>query len=145
MRNSCKVRRPIWSALAVAVCLAIGVSVALAATARVTLNLKGGYKNHQEVACGDLHHYTYFHKGARIKFDGTVSPAPSGQWRVKLKLKRCSNGAFRTVYQHHFRGRQGGRFDGGFSRQQRGHYYARIYYYGVSPTAESEKQHFRIK
>src|SRR5215831_9666486 len=101
--------------------------------ASVSLDLKGGYKNHQEVACGDLHHYTYFRKGSRVKFDGKVTPAPAGKWRIKLKLKRCSNGSFRTVYQHHFRGRSGGRFDGSFRRQQSGHYFARIYYYGVTP------------
>ena len=110
-----------------------------------TLNLKGGYRNHQEVACGDLHHYTYFHKGGRVKLDGRVTPAPAGKWRVKLKLKRCSHGAFRTVYQHHFKGRSGGRFDGSFRRTQSGHYFARIYYYGVTPTVESDKQQFRIK
>jgi hypothetical protein len=133
-------------ALAGAALMLAGSPLAGAASGtHVGLNLKGGYANHQKVACGDLHHYTYYHKRSRIKFDGRVRPAPSGSWDVKLKLKKCIHGTFKTVHQAHFKGRHRGRFDGSFHRKHTGFYFARIYYYGVSPAAESDKAHFRIK
>jgi hypothetical protein len=133
------------TAIAGAALVLAGLPLAGASGTHVGLNLKGGFANHQRVACGDLHHYTYYHKRHRIKFDGRVRPAPSGKWDVKLKLKKCEHGKFKTVYQKHFPGRHRGRFDGSFHRRHTGFYFARIYYYGVTPAAESDKQHFRIK
>src|SRR3954453_1517004 len=125
--------RQVTVALALAMALAGTVLVltgsppaGAAGGTNVSLNLKGGYANHQKVACGDLHHYTYYHKRHRIRFDGRVTPAPSGSWEVKLKLKKGVHGTFKTVHQHHYRGRRRGRFDGSFRRRRSGYYFARV-------------------
>lgn len=145
-------RRRIALALAAAAVLGVsgaGVLIPSGSSAAggtsVTLNLKGGFANHQRVACGDLHHYTYYHRRHRIRFAGNVSPEPSGSWEIKLKLKKCVNGTFVTVYQKHFSGGSGTHFHGHFRRRHTGFYFARAYYYGVSPAVRSDKQHFRVK
>src|SRR5438067_12905049 len=99
-RPRARYRFPAAIAIAMAVAgtalVLTGLPLAGAASGtQVTLNLKGGFADHQRVACGDLHHYTYYHRRHRIKFDGRVSPAPSGSWDVKLKLKRCVHGTFK--------------------------------------------------
>jgi hypothetical protein len=111
----------------------------------VTLNLHGGYANHTVRACGITHHYTYFRPRRTISYSGTVSPAPSGSWQVKLKLKKCVRGRFVTVFQTRVSGRSGGRFSGSFRRSTRGFYFARAYYYGVRPAVRSDKEFFRIR
>jgi len=130
--------------LAMGVFSQAGAADPTAKRASVHLNLNGGYANHNVTACGDLHHYTYYHRGSTIHFNGSVSPAPTGSYRVKLKLKECKSGTFRTVYQKHFKGHPGGQVKGAFSRNDKGYYYARLYYYGTTPTSESDKQQFKV-
>jgi hypothetical protein len=111
----------------------------------VTLNLHGGYANHTLRACAITHHYTYYRPRRTIFYSGTVRPAPSGSWHVKLKLKKCVRGRFVTVFQATVSGHAGGRFSGSFRRSFLGLYFARAYYYGVRPAVRSDKQYFRIR
>lgn len=146
-RRNALALRLIAGALSVAACVAgfAAIGAASSKSTAVSLNLNGGYKNRNIVACGDLHHYTFFHRsGGNIHFNGRVSPAPSGSYRVKLKLKKCKNGAFRTVWQKYYQGHPLGRVKGAFAPPKRGYYFARLYYYGTTPTAESDKQQFKI-
>ena len=82
--------------LAAAIALATAVTAGAAAIT-VALNLQGGYANRTLKACALTHHYTLFYRGRAIGVNGTVSPSPSGTFRVKLKVKQCVRGRFRAV------------------------------------------------
>jgi hypothetical protein len=113
-----------------------------AAAPTVTLNLKDGSTNHELTACGIRHHYTFFHLGRPVAMDGSVQPAPSRGWRVKVKVKRCIRGRFRTIWQRHTRGATDGTFTIAFTPHHAGTYFASAYFYGVKPRVRSSKQYF---
>jgi len=133
---------------ALVVCAAVAVvavAAALAASTVVLLNLQGGYANRTLRACAILHHYTFFHRGQSIAMNGSVSPTPSaGTWRVKVKVKRCLTGRFRTIWIGHAAGRSDGTFLIAFRPRSPGFFFVRAYYDGVRPTATSDKQYFRV-
>jgi hypothetical protein len=151
--TSRRARGPVAAAATAGAVLALAAAASLASpspTAHVTatsvsLNLQGGYANHAVTACAIRHHYTYFHPRRRISYKGSVSPAPGGAWTVKVKVKKCARGQFRTVFSTHAPGKSGGRFDGSFRSPGRGYFFARAYYYGVTPAAKSDKQYFRVR
>jgi hypothetical protein len=119
---------------------------AFAAATLVRLNLKGGYGNRTLVACGITHHYTFFHASRLIRMDGTVQPVPhTPGWRVKVKVKKCVAGRFREVWSGHASGQAGGAFKIAYRPRRRGSFFARAYYYGVRPTAKSDKEYFRVR
>ena len=139
--------------------LAAGTVLLLAATAiaagnSITLNLKGGYRNQQRIACSARHHYTLYHRGGTLRMDGYVSPAPAlpdGAWRVKVKIKQCKGGRFVTIWQRHARGNavllngaKVGHFRISYRTQRTGYFFACAYYYGYTPRIKSDAQHFRV-
>ena len=128
-----------------AAALAVFAVIALPASAAaptVTLNLKGGYANQTRTACGIEHHYTAFHVLHPITVSGSVLPAPTGTWEVKVKIKKCITGRFRTVWTTHARGNPDGSFKTFYKPRRRGYYFARAYDYAVTPAARSDKQYF---
>jgi hypothetical protein len=134
--------RRISSALAAGAAAAALAVPASAGAPTVTLNLKAGSTKRELVACGIRHHYTFFHVGRPVAMDGFVLPAPSGAWRVKVKVKKCIRGRFRTVWARHTRGRTNGTFTITYTPRHAGAYFARAYYYGVRPAVRSGKQYF---
>src|SRR2546427_9324225 len=89
----------------VAVIAAVPTLAASGAVSTVLLNLKAGYANQTLLACGIKHHYTFFHAGRPLGMDGSVQPAPlTSAWKVKVKVKKCVAGRFRTVWSGHARG-----------------------------------------
>lgn len=121
------------------------LAVAAATTAvKVTLNLQGGYANRQLSACSIKHHYTFFRAGTTITLKGSVAPKPAGRWEVKLKVKQCLRGTFRTVWIGHARGHAAGSFKTTYRASRHGYLFARAYYYGVKPAGKSDKQYFRV-
>lgn len=129
-------------------------ATAVAAGRSITLNLKGGYRNQQRLACGARHHYTLYHRGRALRMDGYVSPAPAlpdGAWRVKVKIKQCKAGRFVTIWQRHARGNgvllngvKVGHFRISYRTRKAGYFFARAYYYGYQPRIVSQDQHFRV-
>jgi hypothetical protein len=119
-------------------------AAAIAAGQTVLLNLKGGYADRELVACGIRHHYTFFHVARAFRMDGSVQPVPAGAWTVKVKVKRCSAGRFRTIWAGHARGKSDGTFTIAYTPRRAGALFARAYYYGVRPAARSDKQYFRV-
>lgn len=115
---------------------------ALAAAPTVTLDLKGSSVKRELVACGIRHHYMSFHVGRQITMDGSVLPVPLPGWRVKVKVKRCIRGRFRTVWERHTAGRANGTFTITYTPRRASAYFARAYYYGVRPAVRSSKQYF---
>jgi len=124
--------------------LLIGATAAAAAAAAssVTLNLQGGYANRQLTACSLKHHYTFFHAGHTITMKGSVAPTPASHWRVKVKVKQCLRGGFRTVWTGYAGGHADGSFKTTYRASRRGFLFARAYYYGATPTVRSDKQYF---
>jgi len=124
---------------ATAAALAVTAS---AAAPSVTLNLKGGYANRELVACGIRHHYTFFHLMQPLSMDGSVQPVPRGTWLVKVKVKKCIHGRFRTVWARHAKGKADGTFKVAYKPRRAGAYFARAYFYGTRPATRSDKQYF---
>lgn len=135
-KNSLSVLAVVAAALALA-------AAASAAAFSITLNLQGGFANRIQSACGASNHYVYFHPRRRINFKGHVSPTPSGTRLVKVKIKKCVRGHFVRIKEVHVRVNSRGNYQGSFSVRARGFYFARTYYYGARPAAQSPKEHFR--
>jgi hypothetical protein len=121
-------------------------AAAAAASLSLQLNLEGGYANRELTVCSLKHHYTFFHPRAPIAIRGSVTPKPSGTWEVKVKVKQCLRGRFRTVWVRHAPGHADGTFKLSYPALRRGYFFARAYYYyGVTPAATSDKQYFRVR
>lgn len=150
--NRYTTRRLLAALLAGAVLLATAAT-AIGAGETITLNLKGG-RSQNKTACSALHHYAAYHKGARLRMDGYVTPAPAlpdGTWRVKVKIKQCKGGRFVTIWQRHAAGNsvlvngvKEGHFRLSYRMRKRGYFFARAYYYGTQPRIISQDQHFRV-
>lgn len=120
-------------------------AVALTASFSLQLNLQGGYANRQLTACSLRHHFTFFHPRVPMTIKGTIAPAPSGAWEVKVKVKQCLRGRYRTVWAHHAAGQAGGSYKVSYPAARRGYFFARAYYYGATPAVTSNKQYFRVR
>jgi hypothetical protein len=62
-----------------------------------------------------------------------------------VKVKKCVAGRFRAVWSGHARGKADGAFTIEYRPRRRGSFFARAYYYGVRPTARSDKEYFRVR
>ena len=141
------IRRQLRLPLAAATMIALfaGTAAAVAASFSIQLNLVGGYTNRELTACSLKHHYTFFHQRTSIAINGSVAPTPSGTWQVKVKVKQCLHGRFRTIWFRHAPGHADGTFKTSYPAPRRGYFFARAYYYGVTPAATSDKQYFRVR
>jgi hypothetical protein len=107
------------------------------------LTLRGG-SNASLTACGVVHHYRAYAAGTTVSYSGTVTPVPSGHWKVKLKIKVCSGGAFVDLIKvEATRDKHTGAFAGSFPAPAAGDYEARAELYVADVrTARSDKVHF---
>jgi hypothetical protein len=114
-------------------------------TASLTLTLRGG-SNASLTACGRLHHYRVYEAGTTIRYSGTVTPVPSGHWKVKLKIKVCTGGVFVDMVKvQAIRDKHTGAFAGSFPAPAAGDYEARAELYVADVrAARSRKSHFSI-
>jgi len=143
MRTKRQLRLPV--AIASTFVLLAGGAAAAAASLNLQLNLEGGYSNRELTACSIKHHYTFFHQRAAIAIKGSIAPTPHGTWRVKVKIKQCLRGQFRAAWFRHTLGHADGTFKLTYPASRRGYFFARAYYYGVTPAAASDKQYFRVR
>lgn len=124
-----------------ALTFATGAVAAYATTA--TLDLKGGFASRTHKACGATHHYTLFHPGHPIALAGTVKPAPPS-FRVKLKVKQCVRGTFRTTWVGSAHERTDGSFRGSYLPHARGLFFVRAYVHIGTRTVKSDKRYIQI-
>jgi hypothetical protein len=104
----------------------------------VSLSLAGGSSNQNAVACGKQEAFEQYTAPAQVRYTGTVSPAPSGRWKVKVKLKECRGGSFVDTGSQKIVGQPSGRFDGVIPVSERGAYSLRATLEG-SGRPQSEK------
>jgi hypothetical protein len=88
----------------------------------VSLSVAGAAGNLNATACGKQEAFYRYAAPAQIRYSGTVSPAPSGRWKVKVKLKRCAGGSFVDADSQKIVGQNDGRFDGVFPVPAKGAY-----------------------
>jgi hypothetical protein len=117
--------------------LALSVGGASASTP-VTLELHVGHGKGSSVICGARHHYTLYHRGDQIRFDGTI-PGAAGAFKVKVKIKQCVHGRFVTRRVIHVRGHNR-HFSGSLRAGGRGFYAVRAYNVGQ----KSAKRYLRV-
>ena len=91
-----------------------------------------------------MHHYTVYRVGSTVKVDGAVRPAPA-TFHVKLKVKQCIRGTFRTVASIGAHERPDGTFRGVFVARHRGAFFVRAYVHVGTRTFKSDKQHFQVR
>lgn len=136
--------RPIRLAVAVLPILLVLAVAASAAAVVVTVNLQGGIGSRTLRACGALHYYTVYKLGSRVKIDGKATPAPAS-YHVKLKVKQCIRGTFRTVWIGVGVTKPDGTFSGFYTARRRGAFFARAYVDAGSVTYKSDKQQFLVR
>ncbi len=88
----------------------------------VTLTVSGATGNLNATACGKQEAFYDYRAPAQVSYAGTVSPVPSGRWKVKVKLKRCVGNAFTDVDSQKIVGQNDGRFSGVFPIPAKGSY-----------------------
>jgi hypothetical protein len=125
--------------------LALAAAACGGAGKRTTvLSLSGGSGNLNAVACGKQEPFEDYAAPAQVRFSGTVSPAPKGRWKVKVKLKACRGSAFADSTTQKLVGQPGGRFDGVMPVPTAGSYSLEAHFEGGS-SPESEKVYLQVK
>ncbi len=136
--------RKFQAPVAAAIVALIVTAGATAAAYTVTINLKGGTGSHTLKACGAVHHYTVYRVGSTIKIDGAVSPAPAA-FHVKLKVKQCIRGTFKTIWTGAAQESAGGTFSGVYAARRRGAFFARAYVHVGTQIFKTNKEHFQVR
>jgi hypothetical protein len=109
-----------------------------------TVSLSGSSGNLNAVACGKQEPFEHYAAPAQVHYTGNVSPAPSGRWKVKVKLKQCRGGSFVDATSQKIVGQAGGRFDGVFAVTAPGSYSVEAKFEG-SNSPESDKVYLQVK
>jgi len=134
--------------------LLVTAATALAAGETITLNLQAGVSQTAK-ACKQTNHYTAYKLGTKILMDGYVTPAPAlpdQTWKVKIKVKKCVHGKFKTIKQVHVLGNgvlvnnvKEGHWRWAFKPKMKGFYFARAYYYGYTPYIQTTEENFHVR
>jgi hypothetical protein len=113
---------------------------------KITLTIGGSGQNVNLTACNKQEPFQLYPKApASVPYSGAVSPAPSGRWKVKLKLKRCAAGGnFQDVSgEQKIVGRPGGKFSGVMPVPETGAYSIRAKFQGDNQP-QSDKLYLRV-
>jgi hypothetical protein len=140
--------RRLWSlaALAGAVVAIAGCGGGGGTNRSITMQISGSAQNLNQTACGKQEPFAIYPSApARVPYSGTVSPAPSGRWKVKVKLKRCTPGGdFQDVAgEQKIIGQPGGKFSGEFPVPEKGLYSMRAKFQGDNQP-QSDKLYLKV-
>jgi len=149
--NSRFARRLALALVAGAALLATATAIAATTTPTLTLVLHGGTQS-QLAKCHDpLHSYQSYKIGSTLQMDGYITPAPTGTWHAKFKVKKCKLGKWVTVWAHVVPGHgtvvngvPEGHIQGSYKPLSTGLYRMKAEYDGYSPQLASDYQHFLI-
>ncbi|UTI62269.1 hypothetical protein NBH00_12925 [Paraconexibacter antarcticus] len=116
-------------------------------TPTVKLKVKGPGSHHHARFCGKHKNVYIFPRGSKLKYKGTVTPAPPKHFPVDIKVERCSGRHFRRLTTLHITGGSGtGVFKALIKAPTpRGH--ARVTYFSAVAVAggkSSNKRYFGI-
>ena len=111
------------------------------ATTTVTIALTGGYAKRPVTACGLRRGYGFYRVGGKVPFQGTVSPAPSGTFGVRVVVRRCFGRRFTVVKEVRATGGHGGRYRGSFPVSVASNCYVQAVYSG----SKSNRDYFAIR
>jgi len=144
-------RRITPALLAAGALLVTAVAIGATTTPTLTLVLHGGTKV-QLTKCNDpLHSYQGYKIGATLQMDGYITPAPTGTWHAKFKVKKCKLGKWVTIWARDVPGHgtvvngvQEGHIQANYKPLATGLYRMKAEYDGYTPQLESEYQHFVI-
>jgi hypothetical protein len=109
----------------------------------VTLSLNGGGRPVRLKACGLTGPYRSYRFGGYVSYVGRVTPAPSGSWQVKVKLKRCIPHGFSETFFEWVKGRADGTFSGQVPKLNPNEFYVRADYERPGGTVRSPLAFFR--
>lgn len=109
----------------------------------VTLSLAAGSENLNATACGKQEPFEHYAAPAQVHYTGTVSPAPSGRYKVKLKLELCNGKGFVDAGSRKIVGQTSGRYDGVFPISKPGYYSLRTTLESGS-RPQSPKQYLKV-
>jgi hypothetical protein len=98
-----------------------------AATA-VSLRLLGGGPSERLRACDVLTDYPTYRFGGFVDYSGRVTPAPSGDWSLQVKLKRCVPNGYSESFFEIVKGRPDGTFAGIVPKLNPNEFYVRANY-----------------
>lgn len=88
----------------------------------VTLSVSGASGNLNATQCGKQEAFYQYKAPAQVSYSGTVSPVPSGRWKIKIKLKRCVGNGFTDADSQKIVGQNDGHFSGVFPIPAKGAY-----------------------
>jgi hypothetical protein len=111
----------------------------------VSLTLHGDQGDEQLLACSLVHHYAVFPAGRLISYDGTVRPAPTKRWKVKVKIKRCVDGRFEDSGADRVIGRPDGHYAGQLQAPGKGVFFTRTRFRTPSGDIVSDKVYFEVR
>jgi hypothetical protein len=114
--------RTVAAGVCAALLVGCGSSSSSSSKRALTLSVGGGTGNLNAVACGKQEAFEHYDFPAQVTYSGTVNPAPSGRWKVKLKLKRCQGSSFSDADSQKIVGQSNGQFSGVFVISTRGAY-----------------------
>jgi hypothetical protein len=138
--------RRLWTPAALATAVIAVAGCGGGTNRSITLQLGGSAQNLNQSACGKQEPFAIYPSApARVPYSGTVNPAPSGRWKVKLKLKRCTPGGdFQDVAgEQKIVGQPGGRFSGVFPVPEKGLYSLRAKFQGDNQP-QSDKLYLKV-
>ncbi|MHB8659771.1 MAG: hypothetical protein ACYC91_17850 [Solirubrobacteraceae bacterium] len=111
---------------------------------QVSLRMVGGERGPALLACGVTHHYTIYRAGTTLRFHGTISY--SGRWTLKLKLKACTAGAFRSAGDATAKVHADASYKGSLPAPIAGQYFARAELrLSGALIARSDKHYFEVR
>lgn len=94
----------------------------------VTLSLLDGGAPKRLRACDVLTNYPTYSYGGFVRYEGKVTPAPSGSWSMQVKLKRCVPNGYSESFIDTVDGKSDGTFSGLVPKLNPNEFYVRADY-----------------
>ena len=149
--NSRFARRLALALVAIAALLTTATAIGAATAPTLTLVLHGGTQVRLAKCNDPLHSYQRYKIGTTLQMDGYITPAPTGTWHAKFKVKKCKLGRWVTVWARDVPGHgtvvngvQEGHIQGSYKPLAVGLYRMKAEYDGYTPQLASDYQHFLV-
>jgi hypothetical protein len=94
----------------------------------VSLKLLDGGEAARLRACDVLTNYPTYDYGGFVRYDGRITPRPSGNWSLQVKLKRCVPNGYSESFMEIVDGRPDGTFSGMVPKLNPNEFYVQAQY-----------------